>query len=228
MVLISGGIKDKIINCLNEIINIQDKKWQLLDNNIKIKFIHHLCGVFNKKIQNNDIIQFDNNEDNEVDNIIKIPLKNLKPKKIIQLCGINKQSNIQIFDEFKKIFIESNREFRQKYNSKNKHYCFSNISKKNHDELISGINFNLCKFLKKNIDIINSNNLFYNLLGSNSNKIIQLPTDNIKINNINWKGNYFDIEFNNNIVINFELYLTSEKITNNIPAKYKLNLINIL
>ena len=35
------------------------------------------------------------------------------------------------------------------------------------------------------------------------------------------------IEFDNNIVIKFELYLTSEKITSNIPAKYKIYLTNI-
>ena len=35
------------------------------------------------------------------------------------------------------------------------------------------------------------------------------------------------VEFNNDISIKLELYLTSEKITSNIPAKYKIFLTNI-
>jgi hypothetical protein len=56
-----------------------------------------------------------------------------------------------------------------------------------------------------------------------SNKI----SNKLQIKQINYKEKFLHIEFNNNITIHLELYLTSEKITNNIPAKYKINLVNI-
>ena len=102
MILLSNDIKEKIINCLNDIINIKDNKWSILNNDIKIKIIHHLCGSINNNINSN--------------NNIKIPLKNLRPKKIIQYCEINKQLNTCLFNDYKKLIIESNKEFRKKYN----------------------------------------------------------------------------------------------------------------
>ena len=88
------------------------------------------------------------------------------------------------------------------------------------------------KFLNKYSHLINVKKFFNNLLYGNQDKIIcsNSITENkqkLKINQINYKDKFLNIEFNNNITIRLELYMTSEKITSNIPVKYKINIINI-
>lgn len=247
MSLISSNIKQKIIENLNGILNLQDSTWTNLDTGIKLKIIHNLCNNLNKQ------------SDISTTKII-IPLKNLRPKKIIQFCGINKKSNSIIFDDYRKKLIEINKEFRTNYNSSNKNYCFANLSKSKYDELLNNFNYNIYLFLKTNIFNINCKIFYYNLVGNNHNKVICLSgtsdfnisesntsgsntsgsntsgsytnvkidqTNNLKIKQINYKDKFLNIEFNNGIIFELELYLTSEKITNNIPAKYKINIINI-
>jgi hypothetical protein len=231
MSLISLNIKQKIVDNLNNILNIQDSTWTNLDTEIKLKVIHNLCNTLNKQT--------------DISNTkINIPLKNLRPKKIVQYCGINKQSNSIIYDDYRKKLININKDFRNNYNSTNKNYCFANLSKNKYDVLLNNFNYNIYTFLKSNINNINSNLFYSNLIGENYKKVIstnnQLDNNNIlrlnnynkeysnlKIKEINYKDKFLNIEFNNNIIFELELYLTSEKITNNIPAKYKINLINI-
>jgi len=222
MLLISSNIKEKIINSLKDIINIEDINWINLDLEIKLKLIHNLCNLLKKNFNN---INIDNSS-------INIPLKNLRPKKFIQYCGINKQMNLEIYNKYLKNIININREFRKKYNSNNKFYCFANLSKNNYDDILNNYNYNFYNFLFKNMNFINSKILYDNLLGNNKNKVINNNSNN-KLNNINikqitFKEKFLNIEFKNNITFYLELYLTSEKITNNIPAKYKIYLINIL
>jgi hypothetical protein len=94
--------------------------------------------------------------------------------------------------------------------------------------IINNYNINIYNFLNTNIDIIDSKQLFNNLIIGNHQKIINLnEKDNIKINKITFLDKYINIEFNNSIIIELELYLTSVKITSNIPAKYKIFLKNI-
>ena len=227
MSLISLDIKQKIIDNLNNILNLQDSTWTNLDTGIKLKVVHNLCNTLN---QQTDI----------TNTKITIPLKNLRPKKIIQLCGINKQSNSIIYDDYRKKLIEINKDFRNNYNSSNKNYCFANLSKSKYDELLNNFNNNFYIFLTSNIKTINCKLFFYNLIGDNYKKVICSnnsthstnnlkiePNNNLKIKQINYKDKFLNIEFNNNIIFELELYLTSEKITNNIPAKYKINVINI-
>lgn len=231
MSLISLNIKQQIIDNLNNILNIQDSTWTNLDTEIKLKVIHNLCNNLNKQ--------------SDISNTkITIPLKNLRPKKIIQYCGISKQTNSIIYDDYRKKLININKDFRNNYNSSNKNYCFANLSKNKYDLLLSNFNYNIYTFLNFNINNINSKLFYSNLIGENYKKVIythnQLNIDNIlgtnninreylnlKIKQINYKDKFLNIEFNNNIIFELELYLTSEKITNNIPAKYKINLINI-
>jgi hypothetical protein len=237
MSLISLNIKQKIIENLNGILNLQDSTWTNLDTEIKLKIIHNLCNNLNKQT---DISTTK----------ITIPLKNLRPKKIIQFCGINKKSNSIIYDDYRKKLIEINKEFRTNYNSSNKNYCFANLSKSKYDGLLNNFNYNIYLFLNTNIFNINCKIFYYNLIGNNHNKVIcssgmsdsnisnsntsgsdmhvQIEQiNNLKIKQINYKDKFLNIEFNNGIIFELELYLTSEKITNNIPAKYKINLINI-
>ena len=53
---------------------------------------------------------------------IIIPLKNLRPKKIIQFCGITKKSNPIIYDDYRKKLIEIN-----KYDFKNDKLYYEKI-----------------------------------------------------------------------------------------------------
>lgn len=232
MSLISLNIKQQIIDNLNNILNLQDSSWTNLDTNIKLKVIHNLCNTLSKQT---DIST----------SKINIPLKNLRPKKIIQLCGINKKSNSIIYDGYRKKLIEINKDFRNNYNSLSKNYCFANLSKNKYDELLNNFNYNIYMFLNSNIKNVNCKLFYSNLIGDNHNKVIcsnnllcsndikcsniklQSELNNLKITQINYKEKFLNIEFNNNIIFELELYLTSEKITNNIPAKYKINLINI-
>jgi hypothetical protein len=252
MSLISLNIKQKIVDNLNNILNIQDSTWTNLETEIKLKVIHNLCNTLNKQI---DILNTK----------IIIPLKNLRPKKLIQYCGINKQSNSIIYDDYRKKLIIINKEFRNNYNSSNKNYCFANLSKNKYNLLLNNFNYNIYLFLNSNINNINFKLFYSNLIGENYKKVIstnnhefnintlstynnipklnhfnksfEINSDNInflnreqlnlKIKQINYKDKFLNIEFNNNIIFELELYLTSEKITNNIPAKYKINLINI-
>lgn len=218
MTIVSLNIKEKIIYNINEIINYQDQDWSNLDIDIKIKIIHNLCS------------QFKNNElKNSFNNFLNIPLKSIRPKKLIQICEINKKNNLDIFEEYKKSILNYTINFRNNYNSKKKYYSYSNISKDNYNEILNNYNFLVYNFLNININIINHNLFFNNLVSGNQHKLIY-PINNIKhinIKFINYKDNYLIIEFNNNIKIEMELFLTSEKITGNIPAKYKINLINI-
>jgi hypothetical protein len=216
MSIIPVYLKHQIIDNLNNILNIKDDAWLNLDNEIKIKIIHNLCNSLN-------------NPKNIFLSKISVPLKHLRPKKIIQLCGINKQINKVIFNEYQNNLLKINQDFRNIYNSKNKNYSFANLSKINYDILLNNFNYNIYNFLMSNIKIINYELFYNNLIGKTHNKIItdKNNQDKIEIKSINCNEKLFYIEFNNNIILEFELYLTSEKITNNIPAKYKINLINI-
>lgn len=231
MTVISSNLKDKIINNLQNILCIEDPKWTNINNNLKIKIIHHLCNHIN----NNTIKQISTPNLISNDFIFKIPLKNQRPKKIMQFCEFNKQTNTIIFNEFKNIILEHNYEFRNIYNKKNKCYNFNNISKNNYNDILNKYNYIIYNYLKKNLNIINVYKLFINLTEGNHQKIMfDFSLDNLKsqnqlqINQINYNSNILNIEFNNDIIIEFELYFTSEKITNNIPAKYKISLINII
>jgi len=249
MSLISSNIKEKILTNLNDIINFQDNTWNNLDTEIKFKIIHNLCNLLKKNSNfitqpnittiTQPITQTNITTIAQTIPSTNIPLKNLRPKKLIQFCGINKQMNSEIYDEFRKNIINVNRDFRTNYNSNNKNYCFANLSKNKYECLLNNYNYNIYCFLLKNINIINYKYFYSNLLGENQQiifcehkKINNSPNkifsnNCFKIKQINYKDKFLNIEFNNNISLQMELYLTSEKITNNIPAKYKINLINI-
>lgn len=221
MTLISSNIKENILTKINDILNINDTNWNDLDFDLKLKIIHNMCNTFKPNFDKKNLFN------------ISIPLKNLRPKKIIEFCGINKQSNTIIFEEFIKNILQINRDFRINYNSKNKNYCFSNLSVDNYNNILNNYNYQVYLFISKYINLINTKKFYHNLIGGNENKLITNEIEkkniktNIKIDKINYKDRFLNIDFNNNISIQFELYLTSEKITSNIPAKYKPQLINI-
>lgn len=234
MTLISSNIKSNILKKLDDIIKIEDPNWSNLGIEIKLKIIHNLCNFFKNNGNESNLfleqIQTTNSNSNiPISNLMNIPLKNQRPKKIIELCGINKQTHVNLFNDYKKEFITINREFRKIYNSKNKFYCFGNLSNSKLKFILENYNKNVYEFINKNIESIDSNKLFSNLIGGNQHKIINHSNNHekIKINKISYIEEFLNIEFNNQINIQFELYLTSEKITSNIPAKYKIFLTNI-
>lgn len=222
MALLSSNIKTNILMKLNDIINIEDQNWSSLSVDLKLKIVHNLCNFLKNSTDTS------NNEQN-IHNEINIPLKNQRPKKIIELGGINKQTNSESFNEFRKELITINKNFRQTFNYKNKQYCFSNLSNAKYQLILNNYNQNIYKFLNLNIDKIDSYKLYNSLIGGNHHKIINLPNDTnkLKIIKITHINEFLNIEFNNNITIKLELFLTSEKITSNIPAKYKIFLTNI-
>jgi hypothetical protein len=89
--LISSNIKEKILNYIIDILKIDDPFWSSLDIEIKLKIIHNFCNIIklNSENINYNVKHLVNNTN------IKIPLKNQRPKKIIELSGINKQNNIE-------------------------------------------------------------------------------------------------------------------------------------
>lgn len=229
MTLISSNTKSNIIFKLNDIVNIEDPEWSSLGIELKIKVLHNLCNFLKSDMS------FYSNEQKSltlcaIPKSINIPLKNQRPKKIIEFSGINKRSHSELFEEFRKGIITTNKEFRKNFNSKNKNYCFANLSNSNYKMIINNYNLNIYNFINKNIDKIDSVKLYNNLLSGNQQKLITKTNSNIKdlkIFKITIKDEFLDIEFNNEVSIKLELYLTSEKISSNIPAKYKVFLTNI-
>ena len=187
-------------------------------NGVNQQFLLEKEICINKKIPHIDKI---------LNNSLSIPLKNQRPKKIIEFCGINKQFNIEIFDEFRKNMININREFRKVYNSKNKIYSIANLGNLKYKSILNNYNLHMFNFMNKYIEKIDSIKLYNNLISGNNQKTININKHKLKINKISYIDEFLNIEFNNDISIKFELYFTSEKITSNIPAKYKISLINI-
>lgn len=229
MTLLSSNIKANIMTKLDDIINIEDPKWSGLGIDLKLKIVHNLCNFFKNSIDANANAHSLNQEHQNKVNSINIPLKNQRAKKIIELGGINKQTNSELFNEFRKELVIMNKNFRKTFNAKNKQYCFANLSNIKHQSIINNYNKNIHKFLSSNVDKIDTTKLYTNLINGNQQKIINMPTDvnKLKINKITHINEFLNIEFNNDVSIKLELYLTSEKITSNIPAKYKISLTNI-
>lgn len=233
MTLISSNIKTNILSKLDDIINIEDPNWSNLGIELKLKIVHNMCNFFKKNNFNSGDIRCDvscqNIDTINTINTISIPLKNQRPKKLIQFGGINKQTNSYLFEEFRKELLSVNRDFRKTYNSKNKCFSFANMSNAKYKSILVNYNDMIYKFINKNISLIDTSKLFNNLITGNQHKIVSTKNINeLKIDKINYEEEFLTIEFNNNVSIKLELYFTSEKITSNIPAKYKVSLINII
>lgn len=210
-------LKNTLIEKINDIINLNNEEWNNFNKNIKIKYIHRLCNLIETE---------DKNKLNE----LTIPLKSIKPKKLIQFCGYSKQNNNSIYHNFNQSILNYTFTFRQLYvNIKNKkYYSFSNLPKNEYNLILNDINNIVFSFMNKNK--ININNLIKNLTGSNFDKII------LNINNLNNLNDNYNLILNENIIelkyenfkIIFTLKFSTNNITNNIPVKYYINLINLI
>ncbi len=214
---INSNIKKNIIDGLEKILNFNDKDWSKLDINIKTKLIHHYCSFILKKNKN-----FFNSDE------ISIPLKSLKPKKLIQCAGFNKSFNKNLYNDFNERILNYTFEFRNIFfdNKKIKHYyTFSSLPKIDYDKIIDGYLNIIYNFLLNNKNIVQQSKLYDNLIANNNDKLIIINKS--KKVDFEKKDNTMIIKFDNGINIFCELFLTSDKITNNIPCKFSIKIINI-
>jgi hypothetical protein len=210
--VINDDFKNTLIEKLNDIITLNHHEWDKIDKSIKLKYIHRLCNYLE-----ND------NEKQIKDNII-IPLKSIKPKKLIQYCGYSKQLNTELYSQFNKLILNYTFEFRKKYINipKRKYYTYNNLPKNEHDLILYDLTEIVYCFIIKNK--INIENLLKLLVGSNYDKLI--ITQNEKNNyNINSFENNIEL-ITDNFKIIFTLNFTSNQITKNIPVLYYIKLIN--
>ncbi len=213
MTLINDNVKKLILNSIENILNFSDDSWKNLESNIKLKIIHHYCNYFSKKIKD---INWDS---------IHIPLKSLKPKKLIQLLGFNNNNNKTQFSDFNEQILKYTFEFREQYNNKNnKNYILSSLSKDIYNSLLDKYTKIIYDFIDKNIKYIKPINVYNNLVTNNKDKLITntSPTSF----NLNLISNKITLKFNNNIELIFELEFYNDKITNNLPVKFNIKLIN--
>lgn len=214
MSLINSEIKNLILKNLSCIINYSDSNWDHISLDLKLKIIHHYCNFFNNKNNNNDI------------DINKICIKNMKPKQFIQLFDINKKNNNAIYESYKLEILEYTRKFR--IITKNKNYItFSNLPKKIYDDILNNYTNIIYSFILNNKKKINVTNFYYKLLGKNVDKVISLDKK-FSITNLSIDNNKIIIELNKLISINLELFYSCLKISNNIPVKFKIHLLNYI
>ncbi len=219
-------VKKDIIGALEKIINIDNKSWNVLDINLKTKVIHHFCNLIEKNC-NKNICKY-NISNTNFNNEISIPLKSIKSKKLIQYTGINKNFNNNIYNLYNEEILNYTFDFRNKFNNKKSdkiYYTFSSMPKKTRESIINEYNNINYSFIKKNINLVSCTKLYQNLIGNNTDKII--VTNLPKKFDLEIDSNKLIIKFDNNICIFFELYLISDKITNNIPVKYMIKLVNL-
>ncbi len=216
--ILNDYIKEQILIKLDDIINIKDEKWEHLDTNIKIKILHHFCNFIGTDKNNINMKKI---------NSINIPLKSLKPKKIIEFTCINKNNNSVLFSDFNKLILDYTFDFRKKYILVDKriYYTFNNLPKSDYYSLLSNYNNIVCNFIESNKKSINIKKFYENLIGNNSKKII-ISNNILKDFTLKKYNESFEIIFDNGIIIKFELFYYSDKITKNIPVKYNIKIIN--
>ena len=211
MVLIDNDFKDILVNKINGILDLDDEHWKNLDKKIKLKYIHRLCNYL---------------EDNKIEKLetITIPLKSIKPKKIIQYCGISNQTNKNLYLQFNKTILDYIYNFRNKYVKiqKRQHYNYTSLTREDYNQILNDYNEITYTFMNKNkIDI---NNLLKSVINTNFDKLITNTNQDLDYK-LNSSENLINI-ITTNFIINFTLGYSSNQITNNIPVKYCIKLIN--
>ena len=212
MIDLSDKTKELIFDKLESIVNLDIRDWCTISKDIKIKILHNFlsCILFNTFGFNNTL---------------NIPIKSIKPKKLILFSNFNKQNNTNIFNKYNKEILEYTNIFRNNFvNIKNKvYYTFDSLPKETYNNILESYNNIVYNTIINNINLINIKNLYVQLLNNNSNKLI--TDDNITFNIIK-VNNELLISFNDNIKINLTLIFNKNKITNNLPVFYKINLSN--
>jgi hypothetical protein len=211
MVLIDNEFKLVLVEKINQILTMENNEWQKMDKKIKLKYIHRLCSY----IENDKIDNFES---------ITIPLKSIKPKKMIQYCGISNLQNKNLYLQYNKLILDYTRDFRNKYINipKRQFYTYNSLIKQDYDNILNEYNKIIYTFINKNkIDI---KNLLKFTVGANFDKIIFDHSNSLEYK-INYSENFINFTVGN-FIITFTLSYTGNNITNNIPVKYYVKLIN--
>ena len=183
----------------DEILKYKNNEWENIEFKLKLKIINSLLKVQDQKI-------------------IIINLKQRKPLKLMMIIYSIERKNNK-YKQFNNKILNFTKNFREKYDKKN-NLCFSGLNTSYLNEIIEEYNSLIYKMIIENkIDINNLFNLFnnpeeYNIFLNNKMKITQI---------LNYK-NTIIIKYSSNNEVILELYLTSNKITNNLPFKYKIKL----
>jgi hypothetical protein len=213
MVDLSDKTKGLIFDKLQSIINLDISDWCVISKEIKIKILHNFITfiLFNTF---------------SFSNILNIPIKSIKPKKLIMFCNMNKQKNINIFTKYQKEVLAYTNKFRDKYkNCKDRvYYTFNDLPGDDYNNILSGYNDIVYNTINENNELIDIKNLYIRLINNNSNKII---SDNLLSFTIKKESyNELSIKFNDNIIVNLTLNFNKNRITNNLPLYYKIKLTN--
>jgi hypothetical protein len=211
MVLIDNDFKDILVNKINGILELDDEHWNNLDKKMKLKYIHRLCNYL---------------EDNKIEKLetITIPLKSIKPKKLIQYCGISNQYNKDLYLQFNKTILDYTYNFRNKYLKlqKRQYYTYTSLPKEEYNQILNDYNKIIYTFMNKNK--IDTSILLKSVVNTNFDKLITDITQEHEYK-LNSSENSINI-ITSNFIINFSLGYSSNQITNNIPVKYCIKLIN--
>ena len=213
MVDLSDKTKGLIFDKLQSIVNLEISDWCIINKDIKIKILHNFLSfiLFNTF---------------SFSNTLNIPIKSIKPKKLIMFCNMNKQKNINIFNKYNKEVLAYTHKFREEYkNVKDRvYYTFNDLPNDNYNNILEGYNDIIYNTINENINIIDIKNLYIRLINNNSNKLIN--DDNLSFAIKKESYNELLIKFNDNITVNLSLNFNKNKITNNLPLFYKIKLIN--
>lgn len=213
MVDLSNKTKELIFDKLQNIVNLEISDWCIISKDIKIKILHNFLSfiLFNTF---------------SFSNTLNIPIKSIKPKKLIMFCNMNKQKNINIFNKYNKEVLAYTNKFREEYkNVKDRvYYTFNDLPKDNYNNILEGYNDIVYNTINENNSIIDIKNLYIRLINNNSNKLIN--DDNLSFAIKKESYNELSIKFNDNIIVNLLLNFNKNKITNNLPLFYKIKLIN--
>ena len=213
MVDLSDKTKGLIFDKLQSIVNLDISDWYLISRDIKIKILHNFLSfiLFNTF---------------SFSNVLNIPIKSIKPKKLIMFCNMNKQKNMNIFSKYQKEVLAYTNKFRDRYkNCKDRvYYTFNDLPKEDYNNILGEYNDIVYNIINENSGLIDIKNLYIRLINNNSNKVI---SDNDLSFNIKKESyNELLIKFNDNIIVNLSLNFNKNKITNNLPLFYKIKLIN--
>jgi hypothetical protein len=213
MVDLSDKTKGLIYDKLQSIVNLDVSDWYIISKDIRIKILHNFLSfiLFNTF---------------SLCNTLNIPIKSIKPKKLIMFCNMNKQKNMNIFSKYQKEVLAYTNKFRDKYkNCKDRvYYTFNELPQEDYNNILGDYNDIVYNTINENIGLIDIKNLYIRLINNNSNKVI---SDNDLSFIIKKEGyNELLLKFNNNIILNLSLIFNKNKITNNLPLYYKIKLTN--
>jgi hypothetical protein len=189
-----------IKNKASEIAEYKNNNWENISLKFKLKLINSLFKINTDK------------------NII-FNLRHRNPIKLLMILYSIERKD-EKYKKFNNEILNFTREFRKKYIN-NKNVCFTNFKKEILNEIIESYNKVIYDIIIN--DKINNKNL-YNLFIDNDEYNLFF---NKNIESIEYYKNTIIVKFENCNKIEFELYLTSNKITNNLPFKYRIKLMVI-